>query len=338
MPRISATTSMLILAIGLAGTAYSQAKMTDDLPVRVEVEKVSKPGVWEPTGAGRQVPLWPASTPLAKPDSGDRPEETGNGSSLVGGRKWYWAGNVTRPTMTIYRPRARNTGTTLVVFPGGGFEVVAMDLEGTEICDWATLRGMTCVVLKYRVPQEWPLYNGVNQRRPEVLLALQDAQRTMGLLRHGASAYGIDPDKIGVIGFSAGAYLAANLSNTAERTYKPADAADQASCRPNFAIIAYTGRLWDPRNAKTNLGLAPWVKVDAKAPPTLLIHAMNDPVDDVREPMAYALALQEAGVPVDLRIYAKGGHAYGLRPADDPISTQWPGQVEQWMQNIGMLK
>jgi acetyl esterase/lipase len=139
------------------------------------------------------------------------------------------------------------------------------------------------------------------------------------------------------MGFSAGAYLAADLSNTEERTYAPADLADQKSWRPDFAIIAYTGRLWDVSKSKTDLGLAPWVKISAKAPPTLLIHAMNDPVDDIRHPMSYALALHEAGVPVDLRIYAKGGHAYGMRPTDDPITTQWPGQAEQWLHDIGML-
>jgi acetyl esterase/lipase len=159
----------------------------------------------------------------------------------------------------------------------------------------------------------------------------------MGLLRQRASTYGIDPNRIGVIGFSAGAYLAANLSNAEQRTYTPADAADQESARPDFAIMAYTGRLWDRSNAKTDLGLAPWVEISAKAPPTLLIHAMNDPVDDVRHAMAYALALDEAGVPVDMRIYAKGGHAYGLRPTEDPITTQWPEQVEQWLGDIGML-
>lgn len=302
------------------------------------IEKVSRQMVWEPTSGGVQIQLWPEDAELTKPDTGDHPEETGNGSNLVGGRKWHWASYVTRPTMTIYRPTDNTSGATLVVLPGGGFTAVAMDLEGTEICDWAVQRGMTCVVLKYRTPQEWPKDAGTGiRRRPDVLLALQDAQRAMGLLRQRASEYRIDPERIGVIGFSAGAYLAADLSNTEERIYSPADVADQQPSRPNFAILAYTGRLWDTSNAKTDLWLAPWVQVSAKAPPTLLIHAMDDPVDDVRHAMAYALALGEAGVPVDMRIYAKGGHAYGMRPTDDPITTQWPGQVEQWLHSIGML-
>jgi acetyl esterase/lipase len=195
---------------------------------------------------------------------------------------------------------------------------------------------MTCALLKYRTPQVWPKVKG-KQQRPKVLLGLEDAQRAMGLLRERASTYGIDPHKIGVIGFSAGAYLVANMSNTEERTYTIADAADRESPRPDFAIVAYTARVLDTSKGKNNLELAPWVKISAKAPPTLILHAMNDPIDDVREPMAYALALNDAGVPVDMRLYAKGGHAFGMRPTADPITTEWPGQVEQWLQDIGML-
>lgn len=302
------------------------------------VEKRSKAGVWQPTPGGTQVPLWPSGITLAKPDTGDRLEETGNGSSLVGGRNWHWASYVTSPTMTIYRPKGRNTGTTMLVLPGGGFAALAMDLEGTEICDWVLSKGMTCVILKYRAPQQWPRDEGAGpRRRPQVLLALQDAQRAMGLLRQQASGYGIDPDRIGVIGFSAGAYLAAEMSNIDQRTYTPVDAADRKSARPDFAVLAYTGRIWDAAKGRTDLGLAPWVKISGQAPPTILIHAMSDPSNDVRNSMAYALALTEAGVRVDLRLYAKGGHAFGMRPTGDPITTQWPGEVEQWLRDVGML-
>jgi acetyl esterase/lipase len=335
LSRIWAIFPSLLLAVGTAGTAHGQANQAASPPDKIEIR--SKQGVWQPTVGGTQIPLWPDDTDLAKPDTGDHPEETGNGSRLVGGREWHWAGYVSRPTMTIYRPKGRNTGTTMLVLPGGGFSAVAMDLEGTEICDWVIRQGMTCVILKYRAPQEWiPDENGVGQR-PKVLLALQDAQRAMALLRQRASTYGIDPDKIGVMGFSAGAYLAASMSNTEERTYAPVDSADHGPLLPDFAILAYTGRLWDRSNAKTDLGLAPWVHISAKAPPTLLIHAMNDPTDNVRHAMAYALALNEAGVPVDMRIYAKGGHAFGMRPTADPITTEWPAQVKQWLHDIGML-
>ncbi len=304
---------------------------------RVEVRKVEREGVWQPTPGGVQIPLWPADVPLAKPDSGDRPEATGNGSPTVGGRKWHWATYVTRPTMTVYRPQGLNTGAAMLVLPGGGFHAVAMDLEGTEVCDWVVQQGMTCVVLKYRTPQVWPTQNG-RQQRPEVLLGLEDAQRAMSVLRERAAAYEIDPRKIGVIGFSAGAYLVANMSNTEERTYQQTDAADGRSSRPDFAIVAYTARMLDNSRGRNNLQLQPWVQISEQAPPTLVIHAMDDPVDDIRHPLAYALALNEAGVPVDLRVYAKGGHAFGMRPTSDPVTRDWPEQVSAWLLSLKVLR
>ena len=325
-----------ILAIGIFGTACGQTGRSDNSFAKVEVPKVEREGIWQPTPGGTQVPLWPANVALAKPDTGDHPEATGNGSPLVGGKMWHWASYVTRPTMTIYRPRGRNTGAAMMVLPGGGFYAVATDLEGTEICNWVVQQGMTCVMVKYRTPQVWPKANG-KQQRPKVLWGLEDAQRAIGLLRQRASVYGINPHKIGVIGFSAGAYLVANMSNTEERTYALTDAADRQSPRPDFAIVAYTARMLDSSKGKNNLDLQPWVKISPQAPPTLIIHAMNDPTDDVRHGMAYALALNDAGVSVDMRLYAKGGHAFGMRPTADPITREWPGQVEQWLKNLGIL-
>lgn len=341
----------LFLILGLAGAACrepgpdsepergeqaAEANPPAASSARVEVPKVEREGVWQPAAGGTQIPLWPDNVPLARPDSGDRPEATGNGSPTVGGRMWHWASYVTRPTMTIYRPKGRNTGAAMLVLPGGGFRAVATDLEGTEICDWVVRQGMTCVMVKYRTPQVWPRLNG-RQRRPDVLLGLEDAQRAMGLLREQATAYAIDPDRIGVIGFSAGAYLVTAMSNTEARTYPPTDAADRQSPRPDFAVVAYTARVLDDSRGRNSLEPAPWVRISPNAPPTLILHAMDDPVDDVRQAMAYALALNDAGVPVDMRLYAKGGHAFGLRPTADPITREWPGQVEQWLRSLGVL-
>lgn len=326
----------LIVAALLAVPAHGQTTGSDTAPTRVDVPKVEQEGVWQAPPGGEQVPLWPDDAALAKPDSGDHPEATGNGSPLVGGRKWHWASYVTRPTMTIFRPAGHNTGAAMLVIPGGGFHAVATDLEGTEICDWVVQQGMTCAMLKYRTPQVWPRLNG-KQQRPEVLLGLEDAQRAIGLLRQQAGTYGIDPDRIGAIGFSAGAYIVANMSNTDERTYALADEADRQSPRPDFAIVAYTARMLDNSKGRNNLELQPWVEISPQAPPTMIIHAMDDSVDDIRQPMAYALALNDAGVPVDLRVYAKGGHAFGMRPTGDPITTEWPDQVEQWLHHIGVL-
>lgn len=328
MQTIPFVVTVLLLAVG-AGAAAGQTKEAVSAPT--EIKKVSRTMVWEPGPAGKQVPLWPEGLVIQRPES-DKAEEVGNGSKLVAGRPWTWASFVSRPTMTIYAPKGQNTRAAMVVLPGGGYQAVAMDLEGTEICDWITKQGVTCVLLKYRVPQAWR-HDRVEQA-PKVQLPLQDAQRAMGLLRSRASSYGIDPHKIGVIGFSAGGHLSAAVSNAGKRVYEPVDAADRESSRPDFAILLYPGHLWDETGPKTSLTLSPWVEISANAPPTLLIHSMNDPTDDVRHSLAYGLALNDAGVRVEMHLYATGGHAFGMRPTSEPITTEWPQLVEKWLHTI----
>lgn len=319
------------------GSRRASAQKAADECARPPVPKVEGPGVWQPGPTGKQLPLWPEGYSLLRPESGGRPEYIGNGSPLVAGKTWNWATYVARPTMTIYQPSGVRSGAAIVVLPGGGYAAVAMDLEGTEICDWITTQGITCVLLKYRVPQVWPRDARGVGHPPSVQLPLQDAQRAIGLLRARASEYGINAQKIGVIGFSAGGHLAAAVSNAEQRTYVATDAADRASSIPNFAILLYPGRLWDNLSRNAGLPLASWVTISRKAPPTLLIHAMNDPVDNVRHSAAYGLALHEAGVPVDVRFYAKGCHAFGLRKTSDPITTEWPGDVVRWLRGLGIL-
>ena len=321
--------------VALSGHAGGQTA-TDEC-ARTAVKKVEGPGVWQPGPAGQQLPIWPDGRAVQPPETGGLPEYIGNGSPLVAGRLWNWATYVARPTMTIYQPTTARSGAAMVVLPGGGYAAVAMDLEGTEICDWITKQGVTCVLLKYRVPQVWPRDGRGGSRPPTVQLPLQDAQRVIGLLRARASEYGLDPRKIGVIGFSAGGHLAAAVSNAELRTYERVDAADRESSIPNFAILMYPGRLWDNRSRASGLRVASWVTISRKAPPTLLIHAMNDPVDDVRHSTAYGLSLHEAGVPVDMRFYAKGCHAFGLRTTSDPIATEWPGEAVRWLRGLGIL-
>ena len=312
-----------------AGAAAGQSSEAARAPT--EIKKVSRPMVWEPTREGKQVPLWPEGLAIQRPES-DKPEEVGNGSRLVAGRTWTWASYVSRPTMTVYPPKGRNTRAAILVLPGGGYQAVAMDLEGTEVCDWITKHGLTCVLLKYRVPQAWR-HDHVEEA-PKVQLPLQDAQRAMGLLRHRASSYGIDPHKIGVIGFSAGGHLAAAVSNAEKLTYTPIDEVDRESSRPDFAIVVYPGHLWKETSPRTSLELSPWVEISSHAPPTLLIHSMNDPTDNVRHSLSYGLALNDAGVPVEMHLYARGGHAFGMRPTSDPITTEWPALVEKWLHTI----
>ena len=324
-----------LLAFGVTGAAGEQPASDCARP---EVEKVEIPNtVWQPGPRGEQAPLWPDDVDLQLPDYQGNAEMIGNGSPLIAGRTWNWATYISRPTMTIFAPKGDNTGAAMLVLPGGGYAAVAMDLEGTEICDWITGHGVTCIVLKYRAPQLWRREENGVRLPPERLYALEDAQRAMSLLRDRADAYGIDPDKIGVIGFSAGAHLATALSNAEGRAYERVDAADKISPRPDFAIVMYLGRSLAKRNPDTDLSLGPWVNINADAPPTLLIHAMNDPANDVRHSIAYGLALHEAGVPVDMRFFAKGCHAFGLRPTSDPITTEWPTHAIEWLRSINML-
>lgn len=335
MKRNTWASLVALLALGAGDLANSQPSV--DACGRTEVEKVEGPGEWRPGPGGDQRPIWPDTVAVQPPPTDGNPEWVGSGSPLIAGRTWNWATYVSRPTITVYAPAHRTSRAAMLVLPGGGYAAVAMDLEGTEICDWVVAQGMLCAILKYRTPSVWRRAENGVRRPPEVQLPLQDAQRAMSLLRHGAATYGIDAQKIGVIGFSAGAHLAAALSNERQRTYASLDAADEAAPRPNFAILAYPGRLWDETSPRAGLQLAPWVEINADAPPTLLIHAMNDPTNNVRHSMAYGLALKDAGVPVDMRFFARGCHAFGLRPTSDPVTTEWPGLAVSWLRSLRVL-
>ncbi|SHG49266.1 alpha/beta hydrolase [Massilia sp. CF038] len=292
---------------------------------------------WQPAGGHTQVPIWPGAIPNAKPATGPEDEMTIQESRPVAGRPWIEVNNVTRPTMTVYPPKGSNTGAAVIVFPGGGYWGLAIDLEGTEVCDWLTSTGVTCVLLKYRVPGSGPHWDqNINKRViPKTHTALQDAQRTLGLLRHHAAQYKIDPHKIGVLGFSAGGHLVAAISTHQKRIYAEVDKADQESCRPDFAVALYPGHM--SVNYKEDLSrLNPTLKVTSKTSPTLLIHAQNDPVDPVEFSLLYYAALRKANVPVEMHLFAEGGHAFGLRPTANPI-TRWPKLVETWLGTLGMI-
>jgi acetyl esterase/lipase len=204
-----------------------------------------------------------------------------------------------------------------------------MDLEGTEICDWLTSRGITAVLLKYRVPTKPKV--GPYAESPQ---ALEDAQRTLGLVRSRAVEWHIDPHKIGVIGFSAGGHMVAAISTHFDkRSYAPVDAADKESCRPDFAIACYPGHLW---KKEKGFVLNPNVPVSSNTPPTFLLQAEDDDVDDVEHSLVYYIALKKAGAPVEMHLYAQGGHAFGLRRTKFAI-TEWPRLVERWLRTIGMI-
>lgn len=276
---------------------------------------------WQPSSGYTQVPIWPKTAPDSKLTVNPEAVRVMN-EPLVAGRPWLEVGPVSQPTITVYSPKRKNTGAAVVVFPGGGYWILAMDLEGTEVCDWLTAQGITCVLLKYRVPGEDAQGRGLGPQSgpwPNSPQALEDAQRAVGLMRFHAKQWHIDPHKVGVLGFSAGGHLVAALStHFKQRLYPAVDAADKESCRPDFAIALYPGHLWLDQD---KFELNPNVPVTGETPPTFLLQSEDDHVDSANDSLVYYIALKKAGVPVEMHLYAQGGHAFGLhRPAIFPES------------------
>lgn len=289
-------------------------------------------GVWVPPSGLVQVPLWPNGAPdlaaeVIVPESASEVKKKS-------GRGYVAITNVTQPTMTVFPPKGHNSGVAMLVFPGGGFHVLAIDIEGTEICDWITSRGITCVLVKYRVPGSNHYWDKDCQCHitPPVPFALQDAQRAIKMVRAQARQLGVHPQKIGVIGFSAGGYLVAQTSNIVEPSYLAVDVTDKLSSRPNFAIALYPGHL-----CRAGATLDPTLRVTKQTPPTFLLQAWDDPIDKICNSTVYARALNDAGVSAEVHLFAKGGHAFGLRPTGNPVSS-WPSLVENWMKEIGILE
>ncbi len=272
------------------------------------------------------VRLWPGAAPGDEGTLGEEADTTKPSDNLIAGRPVVRIGNVSVPTITVYRaPADRNTGAAVLVCPGGYYQILAMDLEGTEVCRWLNSIGVTGVLLKYRVPRR--------PGQPRYAAPLQDAERAMGLVRSSAKEWSIDPQRIGVLGFSAGGHLCAALDAApAGRSYPRVDDADDASCRPDFQLLIYPGLLVKESGSYE---MGPEVAVTPKTPPTFLVMAQDDPVH-VENVLAYAMALQQAKVPMELHVYPTGGHGYGLRLARDFVTT-WPLRAADWLRSRGLL-
>ncbi len=280
---------------------------------------------WPPVPGHTTLDVWPRGAPGATANPAPEADTTTAKENLIAGKPLVRLGNVSVPTLTLYTPSGKNTGAAVVVFPGGGYRILAIDLEGTEVCDWLTSSGITCVLLKYRVPDTGPY--------PKSAAALQDAQRALGIVRSHAAEWHIDAKRIGVLGFSAGAHLAAALSTHFDkRLYDPIDAADQVSCRPDFAVIVYPGYL---AIAEQNFAANAEIHPTEQTPPSFIVQAEDDPVH-VENSTVYFLALKNAKVPAELHLYAQGGHGYGLRRTELPV-TAWPQLVETWLRTIQIL-
>ncbi len=273
----------------------------------------------------KPIMLWPSGAPGEKATSEPERDMTTAKDGVVAGRSVIRLGNVTEPTITVFRPvQAKDTGTAVVVFPGGGYRILAMDLEGTEVCHWLNSVGITAVLLKYRVPES----SGV----PRYAEPLQDAQRAVGLVRSHAGDWKLNPNRIGVLGFSAGGHLAAVLSNHFEsRTYAPVDGADRVGCQPDFVVLIYPAYLSVLDRGEQ---LAPEVTVKAQTAPTFIVQAEDDH-NFIEGTLLYYRALKREGIPAEMHVFPSGGHGYGLRPSAARV-TSWPTLAEAWLRSLGV--
>lgn len=284
----------------------------------------------------QEVPLWPAESKVLM-----------DGIEALAKEDWA----LTHPSLLLYPSRQNPPGAAVLVFPGGGYKALAIGPRstigflGAEVCQWLNEAGVTCILVKYRVPHTGCYWNPVTRRheQPDVPMALQDAQRAISMVRYYADDYGIDPTRIGVMGFSAGGNLAVlSSTNFRTRVYDPIDAIDQVSSRPDFAIPVYPGHLtMEHKNKKPRAVAARELNSDivvsSEVPPTLLIHAKDDPVDPVHYSMVYEEALKQAGAPVELIIYGTGGHGFGVRKQGKD-SDRWMEDAIQWLRRIDVLE
>jgi acetyl esterase/lipase len=295
------------------------------------------PHTTEPTSVAAAEPtvvdLWPAGR--AADDVGIPGEErffdllVQGKPYTIAGRPTRWLTDVTRPQLVIYRaPAEKNTGVAMLICPGGGYHKLGWDIEGEEIAAWLNSQGMTGIILKYRCPRRPGDEKGVPPAGP-----LKDAQRAISLVRHRASEWGIGPDKIGMVGFSAGGHLVgATATRFKERTYAAVDAVDRVSCRPDFGVMCYSGyfKLNDAGD------LSPTVRALPDAPPLLFVHAADDAISSVEHSITFYLALKRAGARVELHAYREGGHGFGVRDVGKPCVT-WTDRALDWLKAEGIL-
>lgn len=229
---------------------------------------------------------------------------------------------VTRPTITIYKPKNYDSGTAILICPGGGYWNLYWQLEGEEVASWLNSKGITGIILKYRVPRRSDEPKAEPARRP-----LQDAQRALRLVRSKAAEWKIDPQKIGIMGFSAGGHLAvATATKFDERSYEANDEIDRISCRPDFAVAVYPGYL----KPKDKEELAPWLSIPARTPPIFLAHGGEDIISPPNQSVVLYLALKQAGIPTELHIYANTAHDFGVRKSEHPYSA-WTDSCVDWL-------
>ena len=287
---------------------------------------VAAPALWLFTAlsisAGDEMKLWPREVP----GDADFKAPAPNPNAKPPKDDTIRLALVTEPTLTLFRaPAEKANGAAVIICPGGGYNILAWNKEGTEVAEWLNSLGVTAGVLKYRVPRR-------DKDTPHTA-PLQDAQRGLRLMRQHAGEWGVDVKRVGILGFSAGGHLAVMAgTHWDETTYPKQDAADELSCRPDFLIPIYPAYLGDEKIAGP---LSPLVRVTKETPPTFCAVTHDDVLRGVNAAMFY-VELKKAGVPAELHIFTKGGHGNGLRPSENPVS-HWPQHCEGWLRAMGLL-
>ncbi|MFK7766112.1 MAG: alpha/beta hydrolase [Mariniblastus sp.] len=293
-----------------------------DGPLKIKPSDINYGGNQEQSEV---INLWPGEPPGPALNVGEEKDFYKPSDKRIAGRKIIKLGNVSTPQAHVFLPDEKlNTGTAVVVCPGGGFSILAWDLEGTEVAEWLNSIGVAAIVLKYRVPTRT---QAVPWKAP-----VQDAQRTISLVRSRAKDWKLESDQIGILGFSAGGITAVRTSLASERHYGKSDVADDFSCKPDFSILVYSGGVADSSKTK----LLSDINIDSKTPPAFMVHAFDDflPVENA---VLYMQALKKENVPSELHLYDAGGHGFGLRPVAEFPITQWPALCEKWLSRRGWL-
>ena len=279
------------------------------------------------------LPVWPGTVPG---DYGTIGPERVRAPAEAPTKNAKWITNVTKPTLTVFRPaKEKNTGTAILICPGGGYWNLAWDLEGEEVAAWLNTVAVTGFVLKYRVPRR------ANQaERLPAPGPLMDAQRAVSMVRSRAAEWDIAPNRIGILGFSAGGHLAvAAATHFDQRAYEPLDEIDKISCRPDFVVAVYPGYLIEQQPAGVEINkdvLAPYIRIPTETPPVFLMHASDDTMAGSENSVVMYLALKRANVATELHVYAHGGHGFGVRQSSLPCST-WTDRCVAWLQDQGIL-
>ena len=334
--RLTALSVVFMSAIFSALSASCSERELVASPIRTQAQAAAAADASLVAGYSLEVPLWPEGSQVLL-----------EGIKKLANEKWP----ITHPSFLLYSPKNNSTRSAVLVFPGGGYKAVAIGpkstigLYGADVCKWLTDAGITCILVKYRVPNTGCNWNAVTRRHdtPDIPMALQDAQRAMSIVRYNAKKYKIDPNKIGVMGFSAGGNLAV-LSSTAfnKRAYDPIDEIDRVSIRPDFAIPVYPGHMTMEHKNKTPKAVAAQelntdIVISSQIPPTLLIHAKDDPIDPVHYSQVYERELKKAGLNVELMLYETGGHAFGVSKQGKDTD-RWMDDALRWLGKIGMLQ